>query len=115
MLALNLVGVSFARSVLIGIDMTRVRASIIRVIARDAKRLHQRFELQEDLILTRTKHIGQDLATPVINHMPKPTRLFVAPYKRPPLIDFRFISEPNHQRHRFRIEHIEHALIHAAP
>jgi hypothetical protein len=38
--------VSIARLVLMGIDMTHVRAPIVRVIAHDAKRLQQRFEVQ---------------------------------------------------------------------
>jgi hypothetical protein len=46
MLALNLLCVSFARLVLMGIDMTHVRAPIVRVIAHDAKWLQQRFEVQ---------------------------------------------------------------------
>ena len=79
MLALNLLCVSFAHLVLIGIDMTHVLAPIVRIIARDAKGLRQRFELQEDLLLTTTKHIRQDFATAVINRMPSQRGSFLRP------------------------------------
>ena len=62
MFALDLLRVPLARLVLVGIEMPGVRAPIIGVIARDAKRLEQRFELQKHLILPPPKDIRQHLA-----------------------------------------------------
>jgi hypothetical protein len=78
MLALDLLRMALTRLVLIGIDMTGIRTPIVRVIAHDAKRLQQRFELQKDVILATSKDIRQDLATAVINSMPKPPLIFFA-------------------------------------
>jgi hypothetical protein len=55
MFALDLLRVPLARIGLVGIEMPHVRAPIIGVIARDAKRLEQRFELQNHLIVPPPK------------------------------------------------------------
>ena len=57
MLPLDFLHVPLARIMLVGVEMTRVRAPIISVIAHDAKGLEQRFELQKHLILPPTKDI----------------------------------------------------------
>jgi hypothetical protein len=49
--ALDLLRVPLARLVLVGIEMPCICASIVGVIARDTKRLEQRFALQKHLIL----------------------------------------------------------------
>jgi len=59
MLALDLLRVVLANRVLLRFEMTLVGTPAIGVIGRDAKRLQQRFEWQEDLVLTPSKHLGQ--------------------------------------------------------
>jgi hypothetical protein len=78
MLALDVLRVAFASLVLVRIEMTRVSTPIVCVIARDAKRLKQRFELEEYLILAASKDIRQDFATAVINRVPQPPWFFLA-------------------------------------
>jgi len=59
MLAFDLLYLAFAWLMLIRIEMTRISAPVVRVIASDAKWLEQPFELEEDLILLMSKNIGQ--------------------------------------------------------
>ena len=50
MLALDPLGVTFAGTMHFGGKMTLIGAQVIGVIARDAKRLQQRLQLQKHLI-----------------------------------------------------------------
>jgi len=61
MFALDLLRVPLARLVLVGIEMPCICASIVGVIARDTKRLEQRFALQKHLILPPATDIRQHL------------------------------------------------------
>ncbi len=81
MFPLDLLRVALARLVLIRLYMSRVSAPIVRIILRDSKGLQQRFELQKHFILATPKHVGQDLATAVINRMPQPSRFFFPPHE----------------------------------
>jgi hypothetical protein len=72
MFPLALLRVAFARLVLICLDMSRVRAPRVRIICRNPKGLSQGFELQKHFVLATSKHVGQDLATAVIDRMPQP-------------------------------------------
>jgi hypothetical protein len=47
--------------------MSRVSTPIVRVIFRYPEGLQQLFELQKNVILTTTQHVGQDLTAAVIN------------------------------------------------
>ena len=78
MFPLDLLRVALARLVLLSLDMSRVRAPIVRVIFRDPKRLQQRCELQKHFVLATSKHVRQDLATAVINRMPQPSLLLLS-------------------------------------
>jgi hypothetical protein len=80
MFALDLLCVPLARLVLVGIEMPGVRAPSIGVIATDAKRLAQPFELQKYLILPPATDIRQDFARLVINRMPQPALLVRLPH-----------------------------------
>jgi hypothetical protein len=112
MFALDLLRVSLARTVLVRIEVTSVRAPVIGVIARDAKRLEQPFELQKYLILPPAKDIGQDLTRMVIDGMPEPPLVLLLPYKGPHLIDFRFLSPLNHYVHIIRMHRVKEWLVH---
>ena len=57
MLALDLLRVPFARAVHLGVQMSCVRAPMIRREAGEAEGLQQRFELQKDLVLAAPKDI----------------------------------------------------------
>ena len=53
----NLLGVLFARRVLICIEMTPICTILVHVIALDPKGLQQFFQLQKHLILTTSKDL----------------------------------------------------------
>ena len=62
MLALDLLGVPFARGVYVRVQIPRVRAPMIRIKAGEPEGLQQRFELQKDFIFAAPKDIGQNRA-----------------------------------------------------
>jgi hypothetical protein len=97
--ALDLLGVSLARGVLGGIEMTGIGPPIIRVIVRDPKGLQQRFQLQEHFVCAPAKNIGQYPTAPVIDGMPQPPRLVFLAHEGPHFIDFRFIRTPDNDLH----------------
>jgi hypothetical protein len=97
-LALDLLRVAFARLMLIRSEMTPVSTPIGWVIARDATRLQQRFELEEYLILAASKDLRQHLSTALLNGRPQPPWLVFLAHVGPKFIDFRCLSEPNHHR-----------------
>lgn len=113
MFTLDLLGVAFARLVLIRIEVARVGTPIVRIIFRDAKGFQESFQLQKCLILTTAKDIGQNLTTVVIDGMLKPSLIFLALNKRPHLISFGFgfTSELNHNFYLIRVEQVEYPLI----
>src|SRR4029453_9543265 len=82
MLALDFLRVAFARAMLVGIEVTRVGAPIIGIIAGQPKGLQQRFEPQKHLVLAAPKDVGQDLAGVVIDGVPEPARVAFVPDKR---------------------------------
>src|SRR6266702_7448932 len=89
MLALDFMCVAFAWAVLVRVEVTRVGAPMIGVVAGQPEGLEQRFELQKDLICAATKDVSQDLARAVIDGMPEPTWVAFVPDKRPHLIHLR--------------------------
>ena len=89
MLALDFLGVPFARTMHGGVQMAFVRPPMIRIKAREPERLQQPFELQKDVVFAAAKDVGSDLACVVINGMPQPARVACVPDKRPHLIHLR--------------------------
>ena len=55
MLALDLLGVPFARAVHLRVQMPRVRTPMIRIKVGETKGFQQRFESQKNLVLTTPK------------------------------------------------------------
>jgi len=95
-LTFNLLRVAVARLVRRRLEMTRVGPIIIRVITLDPKWLSQRFQLQQDLILTTPKDIRSDIATEMIHRGPEPSGFLLALHETPHVIDFGFVSKLNH-------------------
>ena len=75
MLAFDLLDIFLPNPVPLSVQMTFVGAPAIRVIARNAKRLHQCFQRQKDDALASSEHIGQHLARVMIDRVPKPSRI----------------------------------------
>ena len=73
--ALDFLRVLLAHLMLLGVEMPLVGALAIRGKPSDAKRCQQLLQLQEDVVLAPSEHIGQDLARVMINGVPQPTRL----------------------------------------
>jgi hypothetical protein len=111
MFALDLLRVPLARVMLVGIEMPGIRTPIIGVIAFDAKRLEQRFELQKHLILPPTKDLRQHLARVVIDRLPQPALRGLLPHIGPHLIDFRFLSPLDHHIHLVRMHRVQERLV----
>jgi hypothetical protein len=95
----DVLGVTLTWLVLTLIHMSPVGTPVIGIKTCDAKGLKQRFQLQKYLILTTPKDIGQNFATAVVDRMPKPSWLFLAPNIRPHFIHFCFIRTPDHHLH----------------
>src|SRR5262245_46596407 len=57
-LALDLLGVPFARTMYVGIQMPGVGPPIVRVVAGEAEGLQQRLELHKDLVFAAPKDVG---------------------------------------------------------
>ena len=83
MFALDLLRVPLTRLVLVGIEMPCICAPLVGVIARDTKRLEQRFALQKHLILPPATDIRQHLACVVIDRMPQPALRGLLPHIGP--------------------------------
>ena len=60
MLALDFLGVPFARTMHVGFEMAFVRPPMIRIKASEPEGLQQRFELQKDVVFAAPKDIRQD-------------------------------------------------------
>jgi len=112
MFALDLLRVPLARLVLVGIEMPCICAPIIGVIARDAKRLEQSFELQKHLVLPPATDMRQRLARVVIDRMPQPALRILVPHIGPHLIDLRFLNPLDHHVHLIRMQRVEEWLGH---
>src|SRR5712691_2924797 len=103
MLALDLLGIPFTRAVHLGVQMSCVRAPMIRIEAGEAEGLQQRFELQKDLICAAPKNIRQDCAGMMINGMPQPALVAFFADKTPHLIHLGFPSSLNGDSHVLRV------------
>ncbi len=112
MLPLDLLRMPLARAVYVSSEMTHVCAPIVGIIAGDPKRLQERLQVQEHLVLTSPEDIGQDLATAMIDGMPQPSRVFRTPDERPHLIDF--VSEPHDHVHRIWVEYVQETVVYTA-
>ena len=60
MLALDFLGVLFARTMHCGVEMAFVRPPMIRIKTSEPEGLQQRFELQKDGVFAAPKDIRQD-------------------------------------------------------
>src|SRR5438132_13708207 len=92
MLALDLLGVPFARTMYFGVEMAFVRPPMICIKTREPEGIQQRFELQKDFVFAATKDIRQDLACVVINGMPQPALVAFLADKAPHFVDLSFPS-----------------------
>jgi hypothetical protein len=95
MLALDLLGMPFARAMHGSVQMPSVHSPMIGRKACEAKGLQQRFQLQKDLILTAPNDIGQDGTRAVIDGMPPPAWVAVFADKTLHFIHLRFTSALN--------------------
>src|SRR5438270_634941 len=86
MLALDFLGVSFARTLYVGVEMAFVRPPMIRRKTREPEGLQQRFELQKDGVFAAPKDIRQDDPRLMIDRMPQPAWVAFMADKRPPLV-----------------------------
>jgi hypothetical protein len=73
-LPLNWRRVALARLVRIRLEMPRVRAPRVRIIARDAKRFQQSVALQKHLVFATSQDVRQDVTTTVIKLVPEPKK-----------------------------------------
>ena len=111
-LPLNVLRVALAWLVRIRLEMTRVRAPIVCIIPRDAKRFQQGFAFQKHLIFAAPKDVRQDVTTAVINRVSEPPRLTFLAHVGPHLVDFRFLSLLDHHVHVVRMQPVEEQLVH---
>src|SRR5712692_3231737 len=86
MLALDLLGIPFARAVHVSVQMPGVRPPMIGIKAREPEGLQQRFELQKDFILATPKDVRQDGTRVVIDGMPQPALVAFFANKAPHLV-----------------------------
>src|SRR5215831_16541457 len=94
MLALDFLGVPFARTMHVGVEMAFVRPPMIGIKASEPEGLQQRFELQKDLIFAAPKDIRQDGPRMVIDRMPQPARVAFVADKRPHLVYLGVLPSP---------------------
>ena len=92
MLALDFLGVPFARTMHVRCEMAFVRPPMIRIKTSEPEGLQQRFELQKDLGFAAAKDIGQDLACVVIDGVPQPALVAFLADKAPHFVNFSFPS-----------------------
>ena|SRR2546422_6356220 len=101
MLALDLLGIPFARAVNVLIQMPGICAPMVSIKASEPEGREQRFELQKNFIFATTKDIGQNLACVVIDGMPQPALVAFLADKAPHLVDLSFpgllnvVSQPS--------------------
>jgi hypothetical protein len=111
MFALELLRVSLAGMVLVELEMPGVCAPLSGIIARDAKRLEQPFELHKHVVLTPAKNIRQDFTRVVIDRMPQPALFLLLPHIGPHLIDVRLINALDHHGYIIRMQYVEERLV----
>jgi hypothetical protein len=111
-LALSLLGVARARLVLIRLELTCVRAPIVCRLPRHATPFSQAFEVQKDRILAAPQDAREDLPTALIKRVPEPPRRAFLASKRPPLLNFRFLSSWDHHVYLGRMQRVEKRLVH---
>src|SRR6266699_6700867 len=86
MLALDFLGVLFARTMHVGVEMAFVRPPMLRIQTREPEGLQQRFELQKDCVFAAPKDIRQDSPCMMIDRMPQPAGVAFIADKRPHLV-----------------------------
>src|ERR1043166_7382295 len=89
MRALDFLGVPFARTMYLGVEMAFVCPPMIRRKTREPAELQQRFALQKDGVFAATTDRGQDRARVMITGMPQPAWVPFVADKAPPCIDLR--------------------------
>src|SRR2546426_7943491 len=88
MLPLDLLGVVLAWGMVVGSELTCVRAPMIGVIAGDPKGLQQCLQLHKHLVLASAKHVRQHRTCAMIHGMPQPPLILLLPHKAPHFVDF---------------------------
>jgi|SoiMethySBSTD1v2_1073268.scaffolds.fasta_scaffold432333_1 hypothetical protein len=78
------------------IQVPTIRAPAVGVKTANTERCKQGFEVQQRLVLTPTKDIGEDPAGLMIQRFPQPPRRFLAADKRPHLVQLRLLHLLNH-------------------
>ena len=86
MLALNFLRITLTNPDLINSKELFIRIITIRINLQNTKRLQQQKQLLQNIMLTRTKRVRQNLPTLMIYCMPKPTLMTFIVDKRPHLI-----------------------------
>ena len=89
MFALDLLRVALAGAVDFRGEVPLVGTPRVCILARDAKGIEQRLQLQKHFVLTPPEDIGQDLPSAVIEGMPEPAWLFLLPHEAPHFVHFR--------------------------
>ena len=81
--ALDFLCVLLAYLRLLGIEMPLVGPPAVGGKTGDAKRGQERFELEQDVVLTPPEHLRQDLPRVVVNGRPQPARMGFAAHVTP--------------------------------
>src|SRR6266851_5062241 len=92
MRALDFLGVPFALTRHVGVEMSFLRPPRIRRKTGEPEGLQQRLELHKDFVFAVAKDRGQDLACVVIDGVPQPALVAFLADKAPHLVDLRFPS-----------------------
>ena len=111
-LALDLLGVPLAWSVLVGSEMPSVRAPIIGGIAGDPTGLQQRLQLQERFVCAPASDLRQPLARLVIYRRPHPARRGLLLHLGPQLSALRFLRLLDQHVHLVRRQRVAERLGH---
>jgi hypothetical protein len=120
MLALDFLRVLLASVMLLGIDMPLIGAPSVGVILCDANGLSQLLPLQEDRVLTPSKHIRSHLPGMVINGVPEPSRMRFRLHKTPHFVELgaqstthlQLIRAPDFHLNLLGMQERQHPMIH---
>jgi hypothetical protein len=120
MFALDFLRVRFAHLMLLGFEMPLVGSPAVGVKLCDAKRGQQLLELEKNVVLPSSEHIGQDLARAVINGVPQPGRVGFAAHVTPHFIEFggepppsiQFLGATDLHLHVLGMQDLEQWLVH---
>ncbi len=104
MLALDLLGIPFPLAVHLRVQMPGVCTPVIGIKAGETKGFQQRFEPQENLVLTTPKDLRQDYPRVVVDRMPQPTGVAFVADKRPHLIHLSFTRLLNVHGNLLRVQ-----------